>query len=790
MDNFFDGIVIVSMSNLFHIFDKERTLEKKIYKINKSGTITNKRLNKSYNNYLITESSHNDDKTQTTSESSEKSPKREEAYTLIKKRSCCDYFFNLTLVCFLMIFLNGCYSSTVLFIFSKRKNKMYCFDSDSREFKICETSNFCPISGVRDIIYTNEHPNISVTKEMEGIKSKYIDFYVKESTIFSRLNKKLSKKKSTMSKYGVTIISTYKENYLFDNTFRTGCDNYLINLLISSFMASVIGNFIFGHIADIFGRKKIIIIATLIQILGVVIIVCSTYYAIYKGNEDNSENVHPFNNKKMFNFDYSSQDSYSYIQSYIKYSNLEEFDLSGMNQNYKDNFNSFKKEVLKSKYIKYYFQKVRILIFIGFFLVFFTNSSIKTITLAYLLENALTEDSINLYYLYFNFTIPLSLILSLFMMTYFDSFFFFISVLCTFQLALIIIFWYGFYESQRFNFEYAFYTRITKFTIYILGEDNLKKNYSTDFKSIIDKNNNEKEKVQIDIYYSKHSKDKFKIQSELNNNEENENCEFLSSLLYHNKIVHTRNKKENQIKRSGILGNPFTIFHLMRKEKFIKKHFLLILSFICSLSIVTNLSMSKITSQGFMPREKLISQKTILNSHISNYSIIYIIILFPFIHYVIKCTGLGMILTISLIITFVSSFFFEIICLSSREITNLVENKYNSIDIIINKYMDALNAFIYLVSISNVGMQYSLYFFLTKLTKTIYRCTFYGLCHVFIDITFFISLYLEENIEKTYAYVCLFALISLITSIFITSNEDSLNIMDYREIKFDDKITI
>ena len=788
MDNFFDGIVIVSMSNLFHIFDKERTIEKKIYKINKLGTITNKRIKKNYSNYLITESSHNDDKTQTMSESSEKSPKREEAYTLIKKRSCCDYFFNLALVCFLMIFLNGCYSSTVLFIFSKRKNKMYCFDSDSREFKICETSNFCPISGVRDIIYTNGHPNLSVTKEMEGIKSKYIDFYVKESTIFSRLNKKFSKKKSTMSKYGVTIISTYKENYLFHNTFRTGCDNYLINLLLSSFMASAIGNIIFGHIADIFGRKKVIIIATLIQILGVVIIVCSTYYAVYKGNDDNSENIHPFNNKKMFNFDYSSQDGYSYIQSYIKYSNLEEFDLSNMNKNYKDNFNSFKKEVLKSKYIKYYFQKVRILIFIGFFLVFFTNSSIKTITLAYLLENALTEDSINLYYLYFNFTIPLSLIFSLFMMTYFDSFHFFISVLCTFQLALIIIFWYGFYESQRFNFEYAFYTRITKFTIYILGEDNLKKNYSADFKSIIDKNNNEKEKVQLDIYYSKHSKDKFKIQSELNNNEENENCEFLSSLLYHNKIVHTRNKKENQIKRSGILGNPFTIFHLMRKEKFIKKHFLLILSFICSLSIVTNLSMSKITSQGFMPREKLISQKTILNSHISNYSIIYIIILFPFIHYVIKCTGLGMILKISLIMTFLSSFLFEIICLSSREITNLVENKYNSLDIIINKYMNALNAFIYLVSISNVGMQYSLYFFLTKLTKTIYRCTFYGICHVFIDVTFFISLCLEENIEKTYAYVCLFALISLITSIFITSNEDSLNIMDFREIKFDDKI--
>ena len=39
-----------------------------------------------------------------------------------------------------------------------------------------------------------------------------------------------------------------------------------------------------------------------------------------------------------------------------------------------------------------------------------------------------------------------------------------------------------FYESQRFNFEYAYYTRITDFAIYILGEDKLKKKYSEDFR--------------------------------------------------------------------------------------------------------------------------------------------------------------------------------------------------------------------------------------------------------------------------------------------------------------------
>ena len=138
--------------------------------------------------------------------------------------------------------------------------------------------------------------------------------------------------------------------------------------------------------------------------------------------------------------------------------------------------------------------------------------------------------------------------------------------------------------------------------------------------------------------------------------------------------------------------------------------------------------------------------------------------------------------------TFVSCIIYELICLSSREMTDLTETKYNSMDIIYYKYIKALTAFIYLDSISNVGIQYSLYFFLTKLTKTIYRCSFFGICNIFIDLAFLISLALEEAIEKTYAYSFLFALISFIISIFIIPNDDSLNITDLREIKFNDKI--
>ena len=783
MDNPHDGIVIVSMSNLFHIFDKERAAETKILKIAKRTTGKLKRANKTINN-IITDPSHVET---VFTEASEKSPKKDEKYIINKKRTCCDYFFNLVLICFLMIFLNGCYIWIVFIIFSRPKNKFYCFDSDSREFKICGLYDFCPINGVRDIIYSDSIYDININNEIKNINDKYIDFYVKQSTVYSFMNKKISRKNPTMHKFGVTIISTYKENYLLKNTFKTGCENYMLNVVLAIGFGTIIGNIIFGYVGDIFGRKKVIIIAHFIEIIGSLIIIFTTYSAVNRGKKITDEEFKPFNNKKIFNFDYT-KDDYYHIQNFIRYFNLKYFENSNMNKIYKENFNTFIQEILESKYINDYFMKYRFLFVFGFFLIFSSNSTIKSSILAFILENALTEYSMNLYFLYFNFTFPLSLFFTIIMITSLDSFHFFMLIVCILQFLLIIIYSIFFYESQRFNFEYAYYTRITDFAVYILGEDKLKKKYSEDFK-YNEKSNIDKEKVQINLYYSKDTRDKYKIKNELNNNEENESATFLSSFLESeedSKI--SKKKKENIIKRNYILGNPFSILSLINKEKLIKSHMFLVLSFISSLSLVSNISLSKITSPAFITREKLITSETIIFSNITLYPILYFIILFPFIHAFIKCIGLGIILRISLGMTFFSSIIYELICLSSREMTDLTETKYNSMDIIYYKYIKALTAFIYLDSISNVGIQYSLYFFLTKLTKTIYRCSFFGICNIFIDLAFLISLALEEAIEKTYAYSFLFALISFIISIFIIPNDDSLNITDLREIKFNDKI--
>ena len=742
MNNPHDGIVIVSMSNLFHIFDKERAVDIKSSKIVKQLSGKLRKTNKQSNN-IFTEASHVE------TGFTESSEKMKDNYN--KKRKVCDYFFNLVLICFLMIFLNGCYFWVIFAIFSRPKNKYYCFDSDNNEFKICEIKDFCPISGVRNIIYLDNISNISIKTEMKNINDKYIDFYVKEATIFSLLNKKISRKKSTMSKFGVTIVSTYKENYLLKNTFRTGCENYMLNVVLSILLGTIFGNIIFGYIGDIFGRKKVIIIAHFIEIIGCLMITFTAYASKSRGNIITNEEFHPFNNTKMFGFDYT-KDDYYHIQNFIRYFKLKYFESSNMNKIYEDKYNTIIKEILESKYINEDFMKLRFLFVFGFFLVFASNSSLKSTILAFLLENALTEYSMNSYFLYYNFTFPLSLFFSIFLITTLDSFHTFMLIICLMQLILVIVFIICFYESQRFNFEYAFYTRITDFAVYILGEYKLKKYYSEDFR-YNDKIFNDKEKVQVNLYYSKDTKDHYKIKNELNNNEENETCTFLSSFLENEENKKSsKNKKDNSIKRKHILGHPSTIFSLLKKEKLIKSHTFLVFSFIFSLAFVTNISFSKITSPGFITRDKSLNSDTIILSHITLYPILYMIILYLFIHVFIKCIGFGIILRISLGISVISSLIYESICFSSRETTDLTETKY----III---------FNYNLKFDNLNI----------------------ICNILIDITFLMSLALEESIEKTYIYSFLFSIISFCISIFIIRNDDSLNITDLREIKFNDK---
>ena len=810
-----DGIIIVSISNLFHILDLSRKQSKEDSNIIKPNTHTFSsdikeketfKSNKTIGNEMDTETRQNEKeirteeskefiienkneikgfknnksgnlrRTQTNNKSKKVVIKQP---TKKKKPKICDYFFNLVLCNFILLIFNNCIFWIFCYMTSGQKNKSYCYNHHLREFEICVKSDFCPSYGIHDFIYINED-NLSdkdLKNEINNINNKFSLFYNYESKLFSNINKKFIKIENTLSKYDITIILTKNENYLFNNTFRVGCDSYLLGILIILLIAIILGTFIFGLLADIFGRKKIIIFSNICEVIGGISIIVTTYFIKkYEKEEIFKEKF----SEEFFNNNFKFYDEKSYFYNY-----------------YVNNFINIKEELLKTKEINDNFKSLYIFIFGSIFLIFLSNSATKIISLAYLLENALTEESMILYFLFFNLSQPISLLLTTIMVVYLDSFEYPIlicSIIIFIITLLIIIF---FFESQRYNFEYCYYTKITEFTEYILGKEELKRNYRV----VEDEKKNNIESIltgkeDTNYFGILYSTEDYRIQSELNNEKINQNT-FISDAfkfsrqnfyneLYSNKKIKQFNPK-NIIERIIIFKDPFYIVRLLFKDRHIQKNLNITISFIINLSIVINFALQRFTSNYLLKRDDLISSKVFIN-YLFLSILLMIIILFPFVHYLTKFFGIYAVLFPFLVIITLGTWFFELSCLlfwdGGMSDLTIYDNK--SEDQIINKWNQNLLPQLIINSISLVCLDYVLYFVIIKLTKTIYRCTVLAISQILYNVCFILGLALENYIRGGNYYAGIFSIIGLINSFFINSSDDSLNISEIREIKYDE----
>ena len=818
-----DGIVVVSISNLFHLLDLSRKKEttnsnnqKKDVSFLSAETIRLKDGNNQKGNFQLKKTIKNDLENESKTNEKEKELKIEESKELFnransirkfikdnnkvdslkaitfnktkkfvgnpgrKKSKFCDYFINLVICIFLLLLFNNCFLWIFCYMFSTRKNKTYCFNHHLKEFKQCDNSDFCPSSGNHDFIYINEDnlSDVDIKNEVNNINNNYLKIYNYEVTIFSKVNKKIIKTENTLLKFSITIIFTKNENYLFNNTFRIGCENYLREILIIILIASVIGTFVFGLLADIFGRRKILILVNICEIIGGLSLFFSTYFIQEYNYEDEFKEKfgNDFLNYWVNNINNNESIKYLYLKEYI----------------------NIKQEVFKTRFINDNFKKFKIFVFGSIFLIFLSNSSIKIISLSYMLENALTNELMSLYYLFFNFSEPLSILLSTILVIYTNSFEYPVLICSLIMLIITIFFAIFFFESQRFNFEYCFYTQITEFAQYILGKEELKELYKK--KDDDPKNNLEQmftEKEKMNYFGILYSIDDYRIQSELNNEKINKNTHFLDAYKF------TRNnfynhlhldkkvkqfKTNNLIERFKVYGEPTYIIKLILKNKHLQKKYYVTIVFIINLSIVMSLPLQRITTNYLFSREKLITKNVFIN-YLFLCQLFVFLTLFPFIHYLTKCFGLYSVLFPPLAIIAFSTWFFEISCffISNNGISDL--NKYiaKGNDEILDNGGQYLIPQVFFISISLICLHYSFYFLVIKITKTINRCSILAFAQIIYNFCFLIGIGLEKSISGGYFFSGLFSIIAIINAIFINSSDDSLNISEIREIKYDEK---
>ena len=754
INNLKEGYVISSMNNLFNIFNQiqsDKNLKKNLTTNENLNTkertfsiLNTNNLLSSTNNFISTTNnliSNNNILTSLPNVSKKK--------FLKKNKKNYNYFSFLIFICIFILILNQCFFWLFLFILSPQKNKSYCFNNLTKKFKICNNNDYLitncfNIEGFKNYIFNEKIFIKEISKELEKINNDYLEFYIKESLLFSLLNHKYTKNMEIDNYFNIRIILIKNEKFLFNNTFRITCENTILHFTICFLIGMIFGNIILSMLSDIFGRKKIIIISILFEIFGGFLIVLLTLIILKK------------NKTKIY---YENDEKLNY---FIRNFNEKEFSNTNLNKVYEENYNNIKNEVLETFYIKKNFSKFGIFLYIGIIILFSGKSSLNSIILCYLMENSLTENNKNNNFLYFQSTFPLSLIITYFLLKICENFYFPIFLILLFLIVFFIFFVVFLKESQRFNFEYSLYNEITDFTENFIGKENLIKNNFL--------NNN--------IYYSSNNK---KIKTELNFMAINSNINIFN--FFSNEKSKTNKNlfksKQNRIKKEFLIKNPFLIYNFIKQEKIIQKQFLIIFSFILSTSLVINISLCKITSNIFFSREFL----QIHNKHFYIYILLYFIMLFPFTYYLIKYLGNFIILFFSLIIIILFSIIYEINSFFQSNSADINISPYNYIE----KNNGILRFCGIVVLLFSINLIYGLYFYLTNLTKTIYRGTFYGLTQFIFDLTWVLSVVLDHYVQRSYFYLSLFGIIALTNNFIIINNEDTLlNINEFREIYFDE----
>ena len=156
-------------------------------------------------------------------------------------------------------------------------------------------------------------------------------------------------------------------------------------------------------------------------------------------------------------------------------------------------------------------------------------------------------------------------------------------------------------------------------------------------------------------------------------------------------------------------------------------------------------------------------------------------------HYLTKCFGIYAVLFPFLVLITIGTWLFELIrfLMSEEDIIDITKYDDNRNDKLIDNGNSYLLPHIFIISISLFCLDYVLYFYIIKLSKTIYRCSLLSLAQIIYNLSFIVGFGIENFISGGYYFTGIFSGIALINSFFINSSDDSLNINDIREIKYD-----
>ena len=659
----------------------------------------------------------------------------ENIYSCLGDKSSKRYSIQQVILLVIPFFSSLCHWIFLFLTQSKLENN-YCF-SDLNQLDNCLAQQICENgdSKIKLIIYDDTYDVMDKSlSESKKFLQEMRDINYRYKTFFVNYNYNMTKDKLLLStvdtinfsdnKINFAVVLTKKEKWNIFLLFSNMClrDNIYIFLLVIICVGGAIGSIIFSILADIYGRKKIIIILLLLMCFSFTFLIIITFIIMNK----NSSHMDEFKGKFINDI------------AYIQYTQLE----------ISKNFESF---------IPLYLVSLLILCI--------ALRPLNKISLVLLLENSTSDLNALENFRKYNFvTTGVPHFLSFIILVLTNNFYIFLIVFNCFFVILLIMTIIFVNESMRYHYEYGEWNDLTNevHSLFKINEE-LPVNY---------KNNMEFEAYRIEENGQMYGNYIKKINSIF---------QFVKQRITYLKRDIRRNSSFI-IKKEEVKFNPLIILTSLSANRVFNrlKFLLLIILFIIYIQIF--FVERELVEIPFLKLSDLyldIHNNYIINSNFFILMIVAIISnFFYYMSYRISCFKL--VFYPSIVILTILLIAYHVISQNSSEIpVNLNFANFNmNVHNMKRKISNKATSILFLTYFFLIGINFYMNLIVTKITKTLYRCSLFGVNSLLELLAFGFGETLKFQIDNCFLLIAGLNTIAIVSELYLGELKGIPNIIN------------
>ena len=665
-----------------------------------------------------------------------------------------------------IVFLVCLYYWIFLIISTSKLERNYCFNSEN-QFDSCSKEQIC--NGYKNklniILYndTFSYYNYSLNsihdifiEEIKIINTYYRPFFIRYSHLLTA-NKMFAKiQMTTMNdKTNFAIVLTHKENWNLFLRYFSMCEyeNYYIIFVIMISVGGVIGSILFGILSDIYGRRTIIKTTLLISTISTIGLYLISFFL----------DKHYIDVLSRFN---------------------KEYNIIGEDPSY----NNILSHLYTQEHLRNHFKNAFIIYATIVFILSLALWPLLKSCMALLIENSKGELEVLINFRRYNFAFgglpPFFSTLLFHNINDFSLTFFLLSIFNIIAFVFSCIF---LDESVRYFYEYCEWEKLTEVVL------NTYKNDISEFRTL---NESELKEFQKEEDLKNFNNTARKMSSYIKNDADNyENSAVIIRNTYYNDISEknlalSRNIKRNidfVIKLNDVKSNPLIIVTSLFSNRTFKDSKLLILIILILLYIVMDLFQKQLLEPPFFTIKDLYihpGSNYILNSVFFIYILINIASNYFFYgFYRISCFKTIIFISLLFISIFLVAYHFVTVDLEENPI-DLNEYNFSMLNIYQRDKKSILcGIFMFSIYFALNGVIFYVYLLIVKISKTIYRCTFFSIHSISLIAAMVISECIHYQMENFFLFLSVLNLLCLLTFNFLSEFKELLYIMN--DLKID-----